>query len=332
MKFFYDINYNIHTGFQSSFECSNRVTKTIKKIDCEPVCGQKYRPLPMEWERITNKIEEKYKNIKTINCHVCSFTNKAVKTCEICGSKLGTVKLVSSIDGDTTYMCKDSSKTVTSLLKTIMISLDWQTDRIEKKKAENVFIITRPPGHHSDNIDPQGFCLVNNMYMAVDYLRKQKGIKKIAIVDWDVHHGNGTQKLFYEDNKTLFIDLHRDNFYPRTGSVEETGKDDGVGYTINIPLEKGSDEAVYIKHMMSDIIPALVKFDPDWIMVSCGFDAHINDPFGGMKLTDTSYGKFHHILKSMNKPMTYLLEGGYDADAISLSIAEIRRRDITCID
>ena len=322
MKFFYDTNYNLHIGFQSSFECSNRITQTIQNLHCEPV--NSVRHLPKNWGYITNKLEEKYQNIKTINCDVCSFTNKTnSKVCEICGSDLVSVKLVSSIDGDTTYMCKDSSKVVTNLLKTITVALDWQTT----DTSENVFILTRPPGHHSDNVNPSGFCLVNNMYMAVDYLRNYKEKKKISIVDWDVHHGNGTQKLFYHDKDTLFIDLHRDNFYPHTGSSEETGKDDGIGYTINIPLEKGSDESVYIEHFKSTIIPALKDFDPDWIMVSCGFDAHIDDPFGCMKLTSSSYGRFHLMLKSLNKPITYMLEGGYNADAIKSSIIEIHRHD-----
>ena len=113
-----------------------------------------------------------------------------------------------------------------------------------------------------------------------------------------------------------------------TGTVEETGEGDGVGYTINIPLEKGVDESVYIKNFESIIIPSLKKFDPDWIMVSCGFDAHIDDPFGGMKLKSSSYGKFHQLLKSLNKKMTYILEGGYNADAIKSSITEIRLQDL----
>lgn len=327
MKFFYDTNYNRHIGFKSSFECSNRVTKTIQNIDCEPVnpnsstYGQS--TLPKNWEQVTSKLEEKYQNIKTINCEVCSFTNPSGSTCEMCGSELGSVKLVSSIDGDTTYMCKDSSVTVTSLLKTVTVALDWQTEN-----KENVFILTRPPGHHSDNVDPSGFCLVNNMYMAVDYLRNYKGQERIAIIDWDVHHGNGTQKLFYKDKNILFIDLHRANFYPHTGTIEEIGEGDGLGYTMNIPLEKGVDESVYIKHFESAIIPALKNFDPGWIMVSCGFDAHIEDPFGGMKLNSTSYGRFHQLLKLLNKPMTYILEGGYNADAIKSSITSIRLQDL----
>lgn len=115
-----------------------------------------------------------------------------------------------------------------------------------------------------------------------------------------------------------------------TGTVEETGEGDGVGgYTINIPLEKGVDESVYIKNFESIIIPSLKKFDPDWIMVSCGFDAHIDDPFGVMKLKSSSYGKFHQLLKSLNKKkMTYILEGGYNTDAIKSSIAEIRLQDL----
>lgn len=322
MKFFYDKNYNLHIGFTSSFECSNRITKTIQNIDCEQIIPK--CPLPKNWEKITNNLEEKYQTIKTINCEVCSFTNQnSSSICTICGTNLGSIKLVSSIDGDTTYMCKDSSEVVISLLKTIIMALDWQADN-----KENVFILTRPPGHHSDNIIPNGFCLVNNMYMAVDYLRNYKGYERIAIVDWDVHHGNGTQKLFYKDKNTLFIDLHRNNFYPYTGSIEEKGEGDGMGYTINIPLEKGEDESGYIKHFKSDIIPALKNFNPCWIMISCGFDAHIDDPFGGMKLSSASYGRFHQILKTLNKPMTYVLEGGYNADAIKSSIVEIHRRDM----
>ena len=188
---------------------------------------------------------------------------------------------------------------------------------------ESIFILCRPPGHHSDNINPSGFCLVNNMYFAVDYLRKYMKTGKIVIIDWDVHHGNGTQKLFYDDKSTLFIDLHRDNFYPYTGKKEETG----YGYTINIPLEKGSNEDIYINCFNNIIIPSIEKFNPDWIMVSCGFDAHKNDPIGGMLLESTSYGKFHNLIKNLNKPITYLLEGGYNTNSIMESILEMQKAD-----
>ena len=324
MKVFYDQYYNMHIGFKYSLECCGRITNTIKNIGCEQIGF--VRSLPVGWNKIIDNMEQKYNSINKINCQVCSYLNeKDESRCEICNSTLGTVKIVSPIDGDTTYMCKDSSKTVTGILNTIMNTLDWQTD---EKNTENVFIMCRPPGHHSDNITPSGFCIVNNMYMAVDYLRNFKKKNKIAIIDWDVHHGNGTQKLFYNDKNTLFIDIHRENFYPFTGSVEERGDGDGFGYTINIPLQSGSDENIYVEKFNSIIIPMLKTFEPEWIMISCGFDAHIRDPCGGMKLTSTSYGIFHQLLKSFNKPMTYILEGGYDTEAITSSVSEILRYDL----
>ena len=197
--------------------------------------------------------------------------------------------------------------------------------QLQNKYKDNIFILSRPPGHHSNNESPSGFCLINNMYMAVDYLKHLNSNYKIAIVDWDVHHGNGTQKLFYHRDDILFIDIHRDNFYPYTGFKEEIGEGKGIGFNINIPLEKGSDEKVYINCFNTIIVPALNTFNPDWIMVSCGFDAHINDQMGGMKLESSSYGKFHTILQKLGKPITYMLEGGYNDDSICSSIKEISR-------
>jgi acetoin utilization deacetylase AcuC-like enzyme len=192
-------------------------------------------------------------------------------------------------------------------------------------KNTDSFLILRPPGHHSDMDINQGYCLINNVYIGVKYLKEVIGINKIAIIDWDVHHGNGTQKLFYKDNTVLFIDIHRygNGFYPKTGAESEIGDDIGINYTVNIPLNKNSDETIYLDKFNTIIIPKLQDFNPEIIVVSCGFDAHKNDPIGGMCLESSSYKKFHKLLKQLDKKQIYFLEGGYDKNIVLECILQI---------
>jgi acetoin utilization deacetylase AcuC-like enzyme len=324
MDLFYSKSYDKHVGFTSSLENKNRIEELIK---ISSNIQNNTLEIPEYWKKVLVNLENIYET-KKYNCQFCSFLNDSetflndsnvnFALCEMCGNKIGDVKIVSDIKGDTTYMCKDTLKCLEDLLKDIMFVLDYQ---IENKR--NAFFLSRPPGHHSNNKNPSGFCLTNNISFAVDFLKSN--CSKIAILDWDVHHGNGTQELFYDRSDVLFIDIHRDNFYPYTGNKNEKGIGLGFGYTVNILLEKGSDGKDYNNVFDEIVIPKLVEFDPDWILVSCGFDAHYLDPIGGMKLTEKDYFNFHQKLLKLNKPLTYFLEGGYNCKVVTNCVMEMMK-------
>lgn len=330
MKLLYNNSYNQHQVLDSSFESPDRLNYLLKNINIEYTIEFKEQLklneiTPFLNLNILEDIQNSYESLDYWNCQICSYKNqKSVKNCEICNTVNNfNLKQISKIDSDTTVYSQTTGESLKNNILTICYAVDYSV-----KHLDNVFLAIRPPGHHSNcscgtiNHNFGGFCIINNISIAVDYLQNKFGLKKIAIVDWDVHHGNGTQEIYYDRDDVLFIDIHRygNNFYPKTGSLKEKGDNQGLGYTINIPLEKDSNESVYLEQFNNIIIPSLEKFDPYWILVSSGFDAHINDPLGGMKLESNSYKKFYNLLKGLNKPITLFLEGGYNKESILESV------------
>jgi acetoin utilization deacetylase AcuC-like enzyme len=165
-----------------------------------------------------------------------------------------------------------------------------------------------------------GFCLFNNIAVGVRHAQQAHGIGRVAVLDWDVHHGNGTQDIFYEDPTVLFISLHQYPFWPGTGSRSERGAGAGEGFTLNIPLPAGTGEERYLMAFQEEILPALDDFSPQLLLISAGFDAHRDDPLGGMNLATDSYAKFTRLIKT-GTPVVSVLEGGYDLDALAGSVA-----------
>ena len=200
---------------------------------------------------------------------------------------------------------------------------------ILSKKIEHGYAIIRPPGHHADMSTARGFCIFNSVAVAVKYILNKNDKIKIAILDWDVHHGDGTQAIFYNEQNPLFISIHRhDNgkFYPfKTGFVEEKGDQNGIGYNINIPLDtkcaisKGPScigDAEYINIFEKIIMPCLTEYNPDIIFISCGYDAGENDFSGCLKCSPFAYAFMTERLLSLNKNLIFALEGGYTLDTI----------------
>lgn len=193
------------------------------------------------------------------------------------------------------------------------------------REVTNAFCTVRPPGHHAEHDHGMGFCLFNNVAIAARFLRDEQRLGKVAIIDWDVHHGNGTQCAFYADPTVFFASIHQYPFYPGTGSERETGEGAGRGYTLNVPLRGGSGDKEYLAAFDGTIIPAVRKFSPDFILVSAGFDAHVADPIGGMNVTTEGFGRMTEKVKSLAEDacagrLVSVLEGGYDLDALAESV------------
>jgi acetoin utilization deacetylase AcuC-like enzyme len=178
------------------------------------------------------------------------------------------------------------------------------------------FAAVRPPGHHAEADRPMGFCLLNNVAIATRVAQREHGKPKILIFDWDVHHGNGTQHVFEDDPDVLYVSTHQFPFYPGTGDHREAGVGRGIGATLNIPMPAGCGDAEYIGVVLRIVTPAAIAFRPDLILVSCGFDAHRDDPLASMEVSQAGYRAMAMQLRALAESLcqgriVYVLEGGY---------------------
>lgn len=188
------------------------------------------------------------------------------------------------------------------------------------------FVIARPPGHHATPARSMGFCLLNTVAIAAAHALVA-GTSRVAILDWDVHHGNGTQDIFYDRADVLYCSLHQSPFYPGTGLWQETGQGAGTGATLNIPLPAGSGDAPYREHLEGTIGPAISTFAPDLLLISAGYDAHADDPLGGMTVTDTGFRQMAAFAVDLAETVcggriVAVLEGGYDPQALARCVAD----------
>lgn len=198
------------------------------------------------------------------------------------------------------------------------------TDEVMAGHIRNAFCPVRPPGHHAERRRAMGFCYLNNIAIAAEYLRSRHGLSRVAIVDFDVHHGNGTQHQFDRDPKVFFCSIHQDpnTCYPGSGHEWERGQGDAVGTTLNVPMQSGSEDADYQKAFEDIILPAVSDFQPEFILVSAGFDAHRDDPLAYIRLSTAC---FHWMTRRLvevaaevaNHRLVSTLEGGYDLDALA---------------
>lgn len=191
-----------------------------------------------------------------------------------------------------------------------------------------VFALVRPPGHHAEKNRGMGFCLFNNVAVAARVALRDYGLKRVAVVDWDVHHGNGTQHAFEDDPAVLYISLHQSPAYPGTGQVRETGRGKGEGYTVNIPLPGGCGDAEYLLFYDRVIVPVLEEYKPELILVSAGQDAYYRDPLAGMSLTHEGYYRMAEALAGVaarccGGRMLLCLEGGYHLQGQAGAVLQI---------
>ncbi|PKM79925.1 MAG: histone deacetylase [Firmicutes bacterium HGW-Firmicutes-13] len=201
-------------------------------------------------------------------------------------------------------------------------------DKVMKGELDNVFAFIRPPGHHAEPRRGMGFCLFNNAAIAAYHAMKEYNLERILIVDWDVHHGNGTQLIFYHDPRVLYFSIHQSPAYPGTGMVDEVGAGKGEGYTINVPVPPSTGDNDYELILREILVPVCDEYKPQLIIVSSGQDAHQNDPLAGMVLSSQAYGMMSGIMKEIadkycGGKVVLLLEGGYNLNALAEAVFSI---------
>jgi len=222
--------------------------------------------------------------------------------------------------GDTA-LCPDSYDVVMKATGAVLAA----ADAIMKGQVNNAFCATRPPGHHASAGRGMGFCIFNHVAIAARHLQQRHGLNRIAILDWDVHHGNGTQDIFYEDGSVFYASSHEDNIFPHTGTADETGEGDGAGTTLNLPVPEGTDGKILLPLWEEKIGAALREFKPDMILISAGFDARVDDPIGMLNLTDDDFIALTNMTMGWADELCQgrllsVLEGGYQPEGLTKAV------------
>ena len=198
-------------------------------------------------------------------------------------------------------------------------------DALMTRQAATGFAGLRPPGHHCEVARPMGFCLFNNVAVAAQHALDHHGAERVAVFDWDVHHGNGTNDIFHARRDVLYVSIHQSPLYPGSGPAGDVGSGDGEGYTVNLPVPPGSGEPVWGSLVQHVVMPIVSQFEPGLLLVSAGFDAHRADPLAQCTLTTESFAKMAtHVVttaRDLGVPFGAALEGGYDLDALAASVA-----------
>ena len=285
-------NHNTGEGHPEKIDRVTAVIENFKKLDNKNLVWKK--PSNFEQSILIKTHTKDY--IKQVNL---SFPQSGLKF----------------LDGDTVVSpgSKDATKdAVGSIISAI--------EGVEKKEFKNAFCCVRPPGHHAEKEKAMGFCIFNNVAVGANYLIEKYKYKKIAIIDFDVHHGNGTQDIFYNDKNVLYISTHQYPYYPGSGSEKESGKYNNV---LNIPLEAGTTGNEYL-NAYEKVLDKLKEFKPEFLLFSAGFDAHIDDPLAQLRLSSEDFYKITKRTLEVSKPfcngnIVSILEGGYDLRALQES-------------
>jgi len=223
--------------------------------------------------------------------------------------------------GDTT-LCKDTLTAALLAAGGVMAAVD----AVVAGEVKNAFCVVRPPGHHAGPGKGMGFCVFNNLAIATRYAQKRHKLAKVLIADWDVHHGNGTQDVFYEDPSVLFFSTHQSPWYPGTGRADETGAGKGKGTTMNCPFPAGSGRKQILGAFADKLVPAAEKFKPEIVMISAGFDSRAGDPLGRFTLTDDDFADLTKLCLGIARRhaagrVVSVLEGGYDLKGLAAASA-----------
>ncbi|MDE2825598.1 MAG: histone deacetylase [Gemmatimonadota bacterium] len=224
--------------------------------------------------------------------------------------------------GDTTV--SSASETVARLAAGAAMRA---VDAVLTGEADRVFCVARPPGHHAESDRGMGFCIYNNAAVAARYAQSRFGVERVAVLDWDVHHGNGTQEIFEEDPSVYYFSVHQYPLYPFTGAERERGTGEGAGYTMNVPVSAGSGDEVFIDVLRGTVLPAMKVYQPDLLILSAGFDAHMDDPLSGTLVTDAGFRTMTRLVLDFAEDacggrLVSVLEGGYDLEALGRCVAD----------
>ena len=193
-------------------------------------------------------------------------------------------------------------------------------ERLLAGETGHAFCGLRPPGHHAESRRAMGFCLFNHAAVAAAHAIADCGAERVLIFDWDVHHGNGTAEIFYERGDVLYASIHQSPFYPGTGNVSETGSGAGEGMTVNLPVPAGAGTAEFVGLTERVVVPVARAFEPDLIIVSAGYDAHVDDPLAACRVETGDYATMTALLSELGVPLLFCLEGGYSPDALAASV------------
>ena len=242
-------------------------------------------------------------NTDILRCHTSQHYDLVQTACK---------KGLGALDGDT-IISQDSFDVSLLASGGVLTAIDT----VMSSQASNAFVIVRPPGHHATAEKAMGFCLFNNVAVGARYAQQKHNLEQVLIVDWDVHHGNGTQDIFYDDNSVFYLSLHQHPHYPGTGRTSETGINQGQGYTLNVPLSAGTSAKDYREAFDTALKTVLLKAKPDLILISAGFDSHREDPLGGLMLENEDFAWLTTRLKQLaadcgHSRVISVLEGGYN--------------------
>ncbi|MDP8982342.1 MAG: histone deacetylase [Acidobacteriota bacterium] len=266
------------------------------------VAGQKLAPVPSR----AATVEE------LAFCHTREYIHLAQREIGAGARELST--------GDTN-VCPDSLEVALQAAGGVLNAVDL----VMSRELENVFCIVRPPGHHATPDRGMGFCVFNNIAIAARYAQQRHGVKRVLIADWDVHHGNGTQDIFYSDGSVFFCSTHQSPWYPGTGDAEERGEGEGEGTTLNFPFPAGSGRAEILGAFQNHLAPAMEQFKPELVLISAGFDSRAGDPLGGFTLTDNDFADLTGVMiwiaeKYAGGRVVSVLEGGYSLGGLEMAV------------
>ena len=301
--FIFDEAFLLHRTGTGHPECAERLSATMAHLDTLPWFGdlKQLDTQPADQELIETS-------------HSSAYLARVRQTC------IGGSAFLDSMD---TAISEQSFDVALKAAGAVMALADGVIDG----EIDNGFALVRPPGHHAEQGQAMGFCILNNVAILARHLQAQHGLDKVMILDWDVHHGNGTQHTFEEDPSVLFASTHQYPFYPGTGAWSETGIGKGRGATVNCPMRAGSGDADYEAAFMEKILPVMDGFKPEFIIISAGFDAHRGDPLGDVNLSTGFYGWMtDRVMEMADKHaggrIVSVLEGGYNLAMLPLCIEE----------
>lgn len=300
------IGYFSHSDFEKHYasynhpECPERIQSIQKYLQDKAI-----------WEKLSQSSFEPADEVQISLVHPSGFIKMVQEKCS--GN-------FSHLDNDT-YINQDSF----SVAKLAVGACIAAGDIVAQQKVDRAFCCIRPPGHHAEKATAMGFCLFNNVAILTRYLQKEYHYERIAIIDWDVHHGNGTQHIFYDDPTVLYFSVHQYPFYPGSGGIDETGAGLGKGFTVNTPMPAGSGDEEFLNAVEQKCLPAFSEFRPDFIIISAGFDAHDNDPLAQCKMSSKGFYQLTKMIVDASTKMcegriVSVLEGGYNTESLSESV------------